>query len=107
MRSYFSLRSLGRLDPLYRLPYRNESCQGRAGGRPPVAVIEQKRNQKNAPGRYNHRQCGPTQPWEAPMRYLLRLSFCLLLMLCATFSTAQSKREPLKLLRVTPAGEDI
>ena len=41
------------------------------------------------------------------MRYLLRLSFCLLLLLCATFSTAQTKREPLKLLRVTPAGEDI
>ena len=41
------------------------------------------------------------------MRYLLRLSFCLLLLLCATFSTAQTKREPLKLLRVTPAGEDV
>jgi len=41
------------------------------------------------------------------MRYLLRLSFCLLLLLCATFSMAQSKREPLKLLRVTPAGEDV
>jgi uncharacterized protein YfaS (alpha-2-macroglobulin family) len=41
------------------------------------------------------------------MRYLLRLSFCLLLLLCATFSAAQSQREPLKLLRVTPAGEDV
>ena len=41
------------------------------------------------------------------MRYLLRLSFCLLLSLCATFSAAQTKREPLKLLRVTPAGEDV
>ena len=41
------------------------------------------------------------------MRYLLRLSFYLLLLLCATFSTAQTKREPLKLLRVTPAGEDV
>jgi hypothetical protein len=41
------------------------------------------------------------------MRYLLRLSFCLLLMLCTTFSVAQTKREPLKLLRVTPAGEDV
>jgi uncharacterized protein YfaS (alpha-2-macroglobulin family) len=41
------------------------------------------------------------------MRYRLRLSFCLLLALCTTFSTAQTKREPLQLLRVTPAGEDV
>ena len=41
------------------------------------------------------------------MRYRLRLSFCLLLAFCATFSMAQTKREPLKLLRVTPAGEDV
>ena len=41
------------------------------------------------------------------MHYLLRLSCCLFLLLCATFSTAQTRREPLKLLHVTPAGEDV
>ena len=39
------------------------------------------------------------------MRHLLRLSFCLLLVMSATFSVAQ--REPLKLLRVTPTGDDV
>src|SRR5437773_12345351 len=41
------------------------------------------------------------------MRYLLRLSFSLLVMLGATLSAAQTKRDTLKLLRVTPAGEDV
>src|SRR5262245_24040190 len=41
------------------------------------------------------------------MRHLLRLSLCLLLVTGATVSVAQPKREPLKLLRVTPAGDDV
>jgi len=41
------------------------------------------------------------------MRYLLRLSFCLLLLVCTTLGVAQTRPEPLKLLRVTPAGEDV
>jgi hypothetical protein len=41
------------------------------------------------------------------MRHLLRLSLCLLLVIGATFSVAQPSREPLKLLRVTPAGDDV
>jgi len=41
------------------------------------------------------------------MRYLLQLSFYLLLLTCTTLSVAQTKPEPLKLLRVTPAGEDV
>jgi len=45
------------------------------------------------------------------MRHLLRLSFCLLLVIDATFSVAHSvaqpRREPLTLLRVTPAGDDV
>ena len=38
------------------------------------------------------------------MRHLLRLSFCLLLMMCATLSVAQPRSAPLTLLRVTPGG---
>ena len=41
------------------------------------------------------------------MRYLLRLSFCLLLLVCTTLGVAQTRSEPLKLLRVTPTGEDV
>lgn len=41
------------------------------------------------------------------MRYLLRLSFCLLLLLGATLGMAPTRPEPLTLLRVTPAGEDV
>src|SRR5262245_61162747 len=41
------------------------------------------------------------------MRHLLRLGFCLLLVMCTTFSVAQPKREPLTLLRVTPVGDDV
>ena len=41
------------------------------------------------------------------MRHRLRLSFCLLLVMCATLSVAQPRSEPLTLLRVTPAGDDV
>jgi len=41
------------------------------------------------------------------MRYLVRLSFCLLLLVGATLGVAQTRPEPLTLLRVTPAGEDV
>jgi hypothetical protein len=41
------------------------------------------------------------------MRYLLRRSFCLLLLVCSTLGVAQTKPEPLKLLRVTPARKDV
>ena len=41
------------------------------------------------------------------MHHLLRLGFCLLLVMCATLSVAQPGREPLTLLRVTPAGDDV
>ena len=41
------------------------------------------------------------------MRYPLRLSFCLLLLVCTTLGVAQTRPEPLKLLRITPTGEDV
>jgi hypothetical protein len=41
------------------------------------------------------------------MRYLLRLSFCLLLLVCSTLGVAQTRPEPLKLRSVTPAGKDV
>src|SRR5262249_36816239 len=50
---------------------------------------------------------GSTPYREASMRHLLRLSFCLLLVMGVTFSVAQPRREPLTLLRVAPTGEDV
>src|SRR5499426_3025422 len=119
---YFSLWLLGSLDLIYRLPYWDESRQGMEGSGQCEEDVHSlraaegtrlwsnhstKEGPKSAPERYNSEECRPTQYREAPMRYLLRLSFCLLLLVCATFSTAQTKREPLKLVRVTPAGEDV
>lgn len=41
------------------------------------------------------------------MRHVLRLSFALLRVLCATLSVAQPSRNPLTLLRSTPSGDDV
>jgi hypothetical protein len=41
------------------------------------------------------------------VRYLLWLSFCLVCIVGVTFSAAQPAREPLQLLRITPAGDDV
>ncbi len=41
------------------------------------------------------------------MRSIRRLSLCLLLVCCATLSMAQTRRDALTLVRVTPAGDDV